>query len=173
MPQQREHVLGDGAAVRVVGADGVELLPAPAGTEPEQEPPAGELLQRRGLLRQHERVAQRRHQHRGAEPEPLGDRREVADRHQRLEHATELRPVRPGRQHVVGEPRRREPEVLGLAGQVAQRPDRHGRRLVREHHVEIHGWPNPAAAVSTPGAHRVSGRATAAPASAAPASLTR
>ncbi len=55
----------------------------PAHPDAEREAAAGELLQRRDLLRQVHRVVQRHEHDRGAEPDPLRPAGDPAERHER------------------------------------------------------------------------------------------
>jgi hypothetical protein len=109
------------AAVEVDARDLVVVL-APAGSEPEHQPPARQVVDRRRLLSEQRRVrAQRRDQDVGREPDPLGHRRRGGERDQRLVVGVD---------DPVDRPERGEPRRLG-----AHRPFEDARAIHAPHRV--------------------------------------
>ena len=121
-----EDLLQPLAPARHRRADGVELVDRPAQPETGDQAAPADLVERgQGAGQQHRRVP-RRHQHIGAEPDPLRHRRRHRERHDRVEHDVlggREPPVdtarvahRAGchrRQQAIHRPHRRQPGLLG------------------------------------------------------------
>ena len=67
-------------------AEAVELGLAVALADAEIDPPAGQQVERRDLLGDQHRIVPRQHDHRGAEPDVLGARREIGEHRHRGGH---------------------------------------------------------------------------------------
>jgi hypothetical protein len=126
LPYALDDLVGAGAAAAEVGADGGELVRLPAHADTEDEPVAGQAGQGGGLLGQQHRFAQRRDQHRGAQPDAAGVRGQVREGDQRLVHAAVGVAVGLRRQQVVGQPQGAVAEILRLSGQLHESRRRHG-----------------------------------------------
>ena len=114
--QEVERRIGDRAAAARVDAERPELLVHPADPDAEDQPPAGQLLDRRDPLGGQQRRPVGHDQHADAEADPLGDPGEEGERRERLEVA----PVRAlrvlGRERqVIGDPEIVDPGRLGGA----------------------------------------------------------
>ena len=105
-----EHLVGPPAALRLVDADGLVLGLVPADAGAEDHPVVGQELERRQLLGQEHRVAQRHDQDRGAEPDPLGHAGGHGEREHRLEPVHRVEPL--ADEQVIGDEQRVEAEVL-------------------------------------------------------------
>ena len=128
-----------------IGPVVAHLLEVPAGADAELEAPAGEVVERGGLVGQGDRVALDDQRDAGADPQALGGRRDRAQRHERIERvrvlARQLVAARPralaagGDVRVLGDEERLEAGVLGGA---AERDGRDG--LVGDEHrqAELH-----------------------------------
>src|SRR6266536_1955101 len=134
----------DGSPRRHVGqaleldADEVELVLVPAHPDAEREAAAGELLQRRDLLRQVHRVVQRHEHDRRAEPDSLRPARDPAQRDERVVD-TAIRVDRLGADDdVLRRPRRVEVELLGELRDATNGVDRRTRAVVRQDHTVVH-----------------------------------
>ena len=98
---------------RLVDADRLVLGVVPADAGAEDDPVLGEELERRQLLGEEHRVAQRHDQDRRPEADALRDAGGDRQRRERLEERHRVEPLR-GEQ-VVGDEQRVEAEVLDLA----------------------------------------------------------
>ena len=98
----RQHALAhDREAPRRVGAVVAHLLEVPAGADAELEAPAGEVVERRRLVGEHDRVALDDQRDAGADAQALGRGRDRAQRHERVERVRVL-----ARQLGAARPRR-------------------------------------------------------------------
>jgi hypothetical protein len=106
-PQRLHRLVRPRAALARRDADGVEVGPAlPADADPEDRAPAGDVVERGELLRDHARVAQRQQDDSGAERDLPRHR---AERRERDDDVEDRVPVR----DVVARPDRVEAELLG------------------------------------------------------------
>ena len=85
----------------------------PAHAEAEPQSSAGEVLERRGFLRQPNRVVQRKDEGGGSEPHALGEPGDPPEHGQRLEDARECVPRLGADDDVLRRPHGVEPELLG------------------------------------------------------------
>ena len=100
-------------------AERPELGLVPARPEPEHEPAAGDLVDRRGLLREHGRVVEAR----AGDERPDGDgrRRGRQGRHERPRFPRTARlPIGPAVEEVLADPHRVETQVLDRARHVEE-----------------------------------------------------
>src|SRR5262249_47747630 len=115
-------LLAEQAAALVEGRpEPAELLLRPAGPEPEDQPPAGEDVDPRRLLRHEAGVALRQDDDRGAEPDALGAAGEVGERDERLDQPAVGLGLGLGDDDVVRAPERLVTERLRLPGAPSQR----------------------------------------------------
>ena len=95
-------------ALRVGDAIGLIGPRQAAAPDPENQPSPAHLVDRRGLLGDAQRMAQRQDLHRDADPDPLGARGDRAgDRHRRRQDRARRIDVQ------FGQPHRVEPVALG------------------------------------------------------------
>ena len=92
------------------------LRVVPAGPEAENDPPPGQVIERRGHLGHEGWVAKRRAHHQRTQLDAGNQGPERAERGPRLAHAF-LRDVREPEQQVVEHPDRIEPASLGARGE--------------------------------------------------------
>ena len=105
----------------------LELVPVPAHADAERDAAAGELLQRRHLLREVERVVQRQDHDRGAEPDALGPAGDPAERDERVVDAAVRIDAFGADDDVLRRPHRVEAELLGGLGGAADPVGRRAR----------------------------------------------
>ncbi len=119
-------------------AQGGELGLEPADADPEDQPSARQIVQRRQLLRERQRVAHRQHDHAGAEAHPLGDRGDPGQGQDRIVEQRRARVLLARHDDVLADPDVAEPQRLG-APRVAL--DQIRRRLaagMRQMNPELH-----------------------------------
>src|SRR5438552_12236623 len=135
---QPDRLVAAAAAPLERDAHELELVAVPAHADPEREAAAGELLQRRHLLRQVERIVQGHEHDRGAEPDPLSPAGDPAERDERVVHAAiRVHRFRPD-DDVLRRPDGVEAEHFR---RLRERTDAGRRRLrteVRQDHAEVH-----------------------------------
>jgi hypothetical protein len=90
------------AALLRAGAGDLELGRVPPGPDPEQEPPVGEVVQRRDLLREQHRIPQREDEDPGAQLRVLGHPGRVREDAHRLQPRHAVQPF--GVEQVVDHP---------------------------------------------------------------------
>ena len=114
-----------------VDAERAVLAAQVPGRDREREPASGQHVDRRRRLRHDERVAVRQHDDVRDEPDPLGDRRDVGHRRERVERVVPAG-VQPlvRRHRVVGERDAVEPGRFGGAGEAGQPLAGHELRVV-------------------------------------------
>jgi hypothetical protein len=135
-------------------AEGVELLLEPADPEAEHQPAAGQVVDRRRLLGQVQRVHLGQDVDAGAEPEPLGAGRHPGEGDERVDEAIAARhgqlPARvvgvaggvlAGHDHVLEGPHRLEAELLRQLGEAAQLAGAQVVAGVDRHHADVHAFP--------------------------------
>ena len=136
---QLEQLVHAGAALAVRDADGLELGLHPAHPDAEDRPATGQLVERRPLLRELHRLAERQHQDERAELDRAGDPRQRRQQRDRLEPG---RPVgRRGDEQVVDEHRGLEAEVLGttqVGAHLGERRRLVAKREARQPKAEVH-----------------------------------
>jgi len=153
---QRAHdldvLVGASTALTERHAQRVELLLEPPDTDSEQDPALAQAVERGDLLGERDRVALRKDDDRGPEPDRrglrpdprqpdqrIGDRQVVARRHPATRIVGILRLVPGGYDGVLHRPDRLEPAVLGDARMVERDIGLAERPHVGEHHSELHG----------------------------------
>ena len=112
-PHQPDRLVGAAAAALERDAHEVELVAVPADADAEREAAAGELLQRRDLLREVHRVVQRQEHDRRPEPDPLRPAGDPAERDERVVDAAVRVDALGADDDVLGRPDRVEAELLG------------------------------------------------------------
>ena len=125
-----EHALD---LVVEVEAEALELVALIARAQADHRPALAQVVQEGDLLGEANRVVERRHDDRGAEPDALGDRREVGGHHQRRGADAVVGEV------VLGEPGHVEAHVVGEAhhvGGVAHDLERGLTALAHGHQIE-------------------------------------
>jgi PPOX class probable F420-dependent enzyme len=126
------------AAAGERNAHELELVPVPADADADRDTAARELLQRRHLLGELERVVQRQDHDRGAEPDALGPAGDPAERDQRVvDAAVRIKGLRAD-DDVLRRPDRVEAERLGGLGCPADPVGRGTRAEVRQDHTKVH-----------------------------------
>jgi PPOX class probable F420-dependent enzyme len=131
-------LVGAPAAALEVDAQELELVSVPAHPDTEREPAAGELLQRRQLLRQMDRVVQGDEHDRGAEPDPLRPPGHPTEGDERSVDAAVVIDGLGSDDDVLGRPHRVETKLLGGLGDAADAVGRRVRAIVRQDHTEVH-----------------------------------
>jgi PPOX class probable F420-dependent enzyme len=115
-----------------------ELVLVPAHAEAERHAAAGELLERRGLLREMDRVVQRNEDDRRAEADPLRPARDPGEGDERVvDAAVRIDPLRAD-DDVLGRPDRVVAELLGELGGPADPGRARAGAVIRQDHAEVH-----------------------------------
>ena len=81
----------------------------PADPDPEDQPPARQVVQGRQFLRERQRMAHRQHDDAGAEPHPLGHRGDPGQGQHRIVEQRRARKLRPRHDDVLADPDVAEP----------------------------------------------------------------
>src|SRR6266540_873973 len=113
-PHDRQVLVGPGATIGQRHAERAQLRLDIADPDADGQPPLGQHVDRRELLRQQDRLPLRQHDHPEAQPHPAGQRRHVGQGHDRLDTRLVRRIAQTRWQgDVVADPQRLEARLLG------------------------------------------------------------